>query len=311
MRIETILTAFAQMQRPLEPDALTIQALASNAKLAVRFDGALALVFELPIESGDSTRQISKCIDVVASKDFRVWHQGESAPTALSGVAVMLRDPGLNLYFAAIASHVAAVLRGDEHGFGTYAKLDRHLSKWLELFAADRLSIERAIGLWGELAAVLQFSDTERGVAAWAGPLGEPFDFVANDLKLELKTTIIRSLVWFSLKQLLDKDDGYALHIRALRDGLNGRNLDDLVSTIRGVVRDDTDFLYKLGCVGYRSGDYSELKLTMEEMRAVSLRDVPRPEVSDDRIRTVRFELDFDSLAKSFVPSNTLFSRMA
>jgi hypothetical protein len=306
MRVDKVLSAFAQMQRPLEPDALAIQPLAANAKLAVRSDGSLALFFELPTDSGDSTRQISKCIDVVASQDFKVWHHGENSPSPMPGVAVMLREPTLNWYFAVIASHVASVLSADEHAFETYEALDGHLSKWLELFAVDPLTIERAIGLWGELATLLQFSNIDRGVAAWAGPLGEPFDFVANGVTLELKTTIMGSTVWFSLKQLLGKEDGYALHLRTLRDKSNGRSLDDLVLLIRSAVEDDTDFLYKLGNAGYRPGDQSGLKLTLEETRAIPLRDVPRPSVADSRIGSVRFEVDFDSLAPSFVSAKKL-----
>jgi hypothetical protein len=311
MRVDNVLSAFAQMQRPLEPDALTVQPLAGNAKLAVRSDGSLALFFELPPDSGDSTRQISKCIDIVASQDFKVWHHGDDSPSPMPGVAVMLREPTLNWYFAAIASHVASVLGADVHAFETYEALDRHLTKWLELFAVERLSIERAVGLWGELAIVLQFSNLDRGVAAWAGPLGEPFDFVANGLTLELKTTIVGSTVWFSLKQLFEKEKGYALHLRTLRDKSNGKNLDDLVWLVRSAVQDDTDFLYKLGNAGYRPGDHSELKLTLEETRAVALRDVPRPTVSDARIGTVRFEMDFDSLAPSFVSSQSLLERLS
>jgi hypothetical protein len=311
MRVDNVLSAFAQMQRPLEPDALTVQPLAGNAKLAVRSDGSLALFFELPADSGDSTQQISKCIDIVASQDFRVWHHGDNSPSAMPGVAVMLREPTLNWYFAAIASHVASVLGADVHAFDTYEALDRHLTKWLELFAVESLSIERAVGLWGELAIVLQFSNLDRGVAAWAGPLGEPFDFVANGLTLELKTTIVGSTVWFSLKQLFGKEDGFALHLRTLRDKSNGRNLDDLVSLVRGAVEDDTDFLYKLGNAGYRPGDHSELKLTLEETRAVPLRDVPRPTVSDVRIGNVRFEVDFDSLAPAFVSPQSLLERLS
>jgi hypothetical protein len=311
MRVDTVLSAFAQMERPLEPDALVIQPLAANAKLAVRTDGSLALFFELPIDSDESTRQISKCIDVVASQDFKVWHPGDSSPSPMTGVAVMLREPTLNWYFAAIASHVASVLRCNENEFATYEALDGHLTKWLELFAVERLSIERAVGLWGELATLLKFSNIDRGVAAWAGPLGEPFDFVANDLKVELKTTIIKSTVWFSLRQLAGRDDGYAVHLRTLRDKSNGRSLDNLVSLVRSAVKDDTDFLYKLGNVGYRPGDHSELKLTLEAARAVPLRDVPRPIVSDTRIGAVRFEVDFDSLASSFVPTTSLFEGLS
>jgi hypothetical protein len=310
MRVEDVLSAFGQMARPVEPDTLAIHPLASNVKLAVQFDGSLALFFELPIESGDS-RQVSKCIDVVSSQDFMVWHHGEDFARPMTGVVVMLREPTLNWYFAAIASHVASVLSADEDGFGTYEALDGHLTKWLELFAVERLSVERAVGLWGELATLLQFSNIDRGVAAWAGPLGEPFDFVANDLTLELKTTVIKSTVWFSLKQLAGRDNGYALHLRTLRDKSNGRTLDDLVSMIRGAVEDDTDFLYKLGGVGYRPGDHSELKLTLEGSRAVSLRDVPRPISCDARIGAIRFEVDFDSLASEFVVTKSLLERFS
>jgi Putative PD-(D/E)XK family member, (DUF4420) len=311
MRVDTILSAFAKIERPLEPEALAIQPLFANAKLAVRSDGAFALFFELPHYSGDSARQISNNIEIVASQEFKVWHYGTKSLSRMAGVAVMLREPTLNWYFAAVVGHVVSVLQRDEHGFGTYEALDGHLAKWLELFATERLSIERAVGLWGELATLLQFANIDRGVAAWAGPLGEPFDFVASDIKLELKTTIIKSSVWFSLKQLAGRDEAYALHVRTLRDGSNGRSLDDLVASVRAAVRNDTDFLYKRGCVGYRTGDHGEMKLTLEETRAVPLRDVPRPAVSDTRIGAVRFEIDFDSLVASFVPTPGLLERLS
>ena len=134
---------------------------------------------------------------------------------------------------------------------------------------------------------------------------------MANGVTLELKTTIVGSTVWFSLKQLFGRDDGYALHVRTLRDNSNGKNLDAMVSLVRGAVEDDADFLYKLGNAGYRPGDHSELRLTLEETRAVALRDVPRPTVSDARIGKVRFEVDFDSLASSFVSPQSLLERLS
>ena len=311
MRVDAVLSAFSKMQRPIEPDSLAIQPLAGNAKLAVGSDGGLALFFELPVDSSESTKQISKSIDVMASQEFRVWQHGESTSKPMAGVVVMLRESDLNWYFAAIVSHVASVLAADPRGFATYEALDRHLSKWLELFAVERLNVERAIGLWGELAIVLKFKNIDRGIAAWAGPLGEPFDFVANDVRLELKTSIMKSTVWFSLKQLIGRDDGYAMHIRTLRDAANGRSLQALVALIRSRVEDDTEFLYRLGSAGYRFTDHSELRLTLEDARVVSLRDVPRPVVSDARIGSVRFEVDFDSLSPHFIAADALLSRLS
>ena len=217
MRLEAIIARYKEMKRPEGPDTLSIEPLMANAQLAVLSNGLPALFFSLPQTSEGTTRKVTQSLDAIYSDAFRVYKDGVPGPKAQSGVAIILRDLDKLWCFAAIASRVASQLNQNGHCLDSALSIQAHRFTWIGFFSQEKLSTEKAIGLWGELQVLLMFPNTAEAVVSWVGPGAELFDFICDGIRLEIKTTISRSTVHFNLAQLTDKDGGYTAHVRALR----------------------------------------------------------------------------------------------
>jgi hypothetical protein len=136
------------------------------------------------------------------------------------------------------------------------------------------------------------------------------FDYMGNGISLEVKTSLRTAVASFSLGQIEDRDDGYTVFVRVLKDDASGRSLDDLVTEIRGKLSDPIQFDATLVRAGYRVGANADMRLTAQDVRAVPNVRIPRPVVTDKRIRSVRYEVDVDGLKHDFVPLGPLLRRL-
>lgn len=299
-----------RLPRPKELDALRMVPLAGNAWIGVFGSGAPAIFFELaPRESG-TARSVARGLELIVSSRFEMIDSTSRSARRRSGYAIALRDVALIDIFAAVAAHLAARLRALPAAFTTQADVDKYLAEWLEFFSRQSLTRERAVGLWGELYILSVLPSVDRGVACWVGPYGQMFDFMGNGVSIEVKTSLRTAVAAFSLGQIEDRDDGHAVFLRVLKDDRNGKSLDMLVAEIRRELRDPIEFDATLVRAGYSSGTNAELRLTAEDLRAVPNSKIPRPVVNDDRIRSVRYEVDVDSLKGEFIPVPRLLRRL-
>lgn len=299
-----------RLARPREPDALRMVPLAGNAWIGVFGSGAPAIFFELAPRQPGTARSVARGLELIVSSRFEMVGPASRRARTRSGYAVALRDSALIDIFAAVAAHLAARLRVLPAAFETQTDVDRYLAEWIDFFSGRSLSHERAIGLWGELYVLSVLPSVDRGVACWVGPYGQMFDFMGNGVSLEVKTSLRTAVASFSLGQTKDRDDGHAVFLRVLKDDKNGKSLDMLVAEIRRELQDPVEFDATLVRAGYTGGINAEMKLTGEDLRAVPNAKIPRPLVTDDRIRSVRYEVDVDALSHDFVPVSPLLRRL-
>lgn len=305
-----LLTILRRLARPKEADALRMVPLEGNAWIGVFGSGAPAIFFELtPRESG-TARSLARGLELIVSRRFEMIDRASRGARTRAGYAIVLRDGTLIDIFAAVAAHVAARLDAVPAAFATQAEVDKYLAEWIDFFSRQSLSRERAIGLWGELYVLSELPNVDRGVACWVGPYGQMFDFMGNGVSIEVKTSLRTAVATFSLGQIKDRDDGHAVFLRVLNDDKNGKSLDVLVAEIRSKLRDAVQFDASLVRAGYTSGTNAEIKLTAEDLRGLPNSKIPRPIVTDERIRSVRYEVDVDSLTREFVPVPPLLRRL-
>jgi hypothetical protein len=306
----SVLDAFRRVAPPQEPDALRIVPLVANASIGVFGSGAPAIFFELAPQNSGTTRTVARGVNLIVSSRFEVVASKSKRARTRSGYAVVLREPALAEVFAAVVAHIASRLDSRPSAFTSQTDVDKYLAEWLEFFSSQALSLERVIGLWGELYVLSELPVIERGVACWVGPYGQMFDYMGNGISLEVKTSLRTAVASFSLDQIENRDDGHSVFVGVLKDDTGGRSLDQLVTQIRGGLPSSVQFDATLVRAGYRNGANADMRLTAESVRAVPNVEIPRPVVIDKRIRSVRYEIDVDGLRHHFVPAPPLFKRL-
>jgi hypothetical protein len=135
--------------------------------------------------------------------------------------------------------------------------------QWFWGIAADRLSEQDALGLFGELWFLHRWEHGgSSAVAAWTASTGSRHDFQWTERSVEVKATgrradgaVVHRIQ--HLDQLADPEQGrlYLFSLRVVRDELARNTLPDLVDRITESLRGDAiakeDFARKLGQRGY------------------------------------------------------------
>ncbi|MFF8411922.1 PD-(D/E)XK motif protein [Streptomyces omiyaensis] len=178
------------------------------------------------------------------------------------------------------------------------------------------LSIERRIGLLGELAILARLAESygwESAVDAWTGPYGEEHDFALPGFDIEVKTTLAerRRHVIHGLGQLQAAPDRplWFASLRFTRGGAGGRTLTESVDAVRDAVTDRAPaVLARLNTALERSGwmrrrEDDERWTPRDEALLLAADSVPRltpgilAAASLERISAVRYETDVTGLA--------------
>ncbi|MEV7275928.1 PD-(D/E)XK motif protein [Streptomyces sp. NPDC093111] len=187
---------------------------------------------------------------------------------------------------------------------------------WSSLLDRPRMmSVERRIGLMGELAMLTRLAEThgwESAVEAWTGPYGEEHDFALRDFDLEVKTTASerRRHVVHGIEQL-DAAPGRPLWLASLRltrGGIGGRTLTESARAVRRAVAESAPAaLVRLDSALERSGWSSEQEdderwTPRDEALLLAADAVPRltpallAAAALDRISAIRYETDLTGL---------------
>jgi hypothetical protein len=306
-----VLEMLRGVPRPSESESINVLPLIGNAWLGLFGGGSPALFFELPIGEPGTSRTLARGVELIASSRFEILGRGgHGRGRTRPGYAIALRDSTLVEVFAAVVAHVASRLSVDSSAFAKREDVERYIAAWIEFFTPQSLSTERIVGLWGELYVLSSLPNFERGVVCWVGPYGQMFDFMGNGVSVEVKTSLRSSVASFSLTQIEGRDDGHSVFVRVLKDDRNGRSIDELIAGLRDALPNSVQFDATLARTGYHAGANAELRLTAEDVRAIPNTKVPRPIVTDTRIRSVRYEVDVDALKGEFVSLGPLFRRL-
>ncbi|MFI8514624.1 PD-(D/E)XK motif protein [Streptomyces sp. NPDC085460] len=178
------------------------------------------------------------------------------------------------------------------------------------------MSVERRIGLLGELAILARLAESygwESAVDAWTGPYGEEHDFALADFDIEVKTTATerRRHVIHGLGQLQPAPGRplWFASLRFTRGGAGGRTLTESVDAVREIVADRAPgTLSRLNSALERCGwspmrEDDERWTPRDEALLLSAHSVPRltpgilAAASLERISAVRYETDVTGLA--------------
>lgn len=171
--------------------------------------------------------------------------------------AVCLRRE-LDDIFVHLAEDVVTAVNGSEDPPKAMA---RALDRWRQLLAdADErppLSEAAVIGLRAELETlhdVLRINGA-RNLDIWSGPRKGVRDLQWPGGSIEVKATMVREgrEIKISSLEQLDAPDGSSLHlaIHGFRSDPDGKNLNEVVDSVRGVVTKPSDFTMLLGEAGY------------------------------------------------------------
>ncbi len=203
---------------------------------------------------------------------------------------------------------------------------------WELLLRRDEdLSLERQIGLWGELWFLELAANRNAGLAltSWVGPRGEAHDFRGGNAELEVKTTIGASRVHTinSLDQLVPSP-GCSLIVLSLtlkRSGAAGISLPGMVGRVRDMLEPGPDLLSafneRLHGIGYgdesgtRYQDKYDFRLPPGAMLVTdgsprvtrALLDLGLGQSLSSRILDVRYRLNLDGIVVE-TPDPTYYS---
>ncbi|MEU6979526.1 PD-(D/E)XK motif protein [Streptomyces sp. NPDC046371] len=198
--------------------------------------------------------------------------------------------------------------------------LDRAFSEtvdgWSSLLDRPRMmSVERRIGLMGELATLARLAETygwESAVEAWTGPYGEEHDFAFQDFDLEVKTTAMerRRHVVHGIEQLDAAPERplWLASLRLTRGGIGGRTLTESAHAVRRAVAEHAPAaLVRLDSALERAGwssdrDDDERWTPRDEALVLAAEAVPRltpallAAATLERISAIRYETDLTGL---------------
>jgi|694.fasta_scaffold31862_4 hypothetical protein len=201
-------------------------------------NGSGALGFQMSDEEIESFGDF----DEVGGLSFET----EKEPHAIQGQWLIIHafDPeDAGLFHSIVDGICEAVVGAGGDRAAALATMSEEMHRWLRFLRAGRkgLSIERQIGLWGELH-VLRRIAVERSwpsaLSWWTGPSHASHDFSIDSLAIEVKSTLAdqKSVRISSLEQL-DNDGLSALYLLNLKlkkvPRNQGRSLTDMVQLIR------------------------------------------------------------------------------
>jgi hypothetical protein len=197
----------------------------------------------------------------------------------------------------------------------------------------DRMSIERELGLFGELlllAGLCHSIGAARAVAGWLGPHREEHDFRVEGIDIEVKTTTSEQRShWISSLTQLQTTPGHPLWLVSYQltaaGSDSGHTLTQLVTAVRGLV-DDGPARERLDTVLAEAGwrDINEqLFVNRWQLRSHPLalhvdEDFPRltparltaAQVDTVRIPDVRYRVDLTGLVAPSEPPDFLITAL-
>ncbi len=182
-----------------------------------------------------------------------------------------------------------------------WSKILTWVEDWQTLLSRRvALTLEKQLGLWGELWVMSKTAVPDALFAAWRGPDREPSDFFYNGKGLEVKVSQ-RAHVHHISQGQVDAPRGvhgaFVLSIWVGQEPISGVSLGELVSTLLRRVSNPAAFLRVLASVGYSPLDrdqYTTRFLLLEPPKWFPAEDVPRVRQMDEGISQLRYVVTLD-----------------
>lgn len=251
-------------------------------------DDAEALLFEV------ASRSISPASEKPECLGFRLQIEPiEAGPSGRSRLCLVIKDKRYLEVFATLVQDVAdRVVAAADESAAVHVLLSR-LNTWqrfLERFGLNTLTREEEAGLVGELLVLEMRLIPTLGpacsVRSWRGPLGEPQDYRAGDVAIEVKATTAREPASFQVANLeqLDHDTANRLFVCQilLEIGLDlGVSLPELISRLRtslaaadpGAVSEFDSLLLEAGYLDLDAPKYQDRRYRIRHQLWYDVRD--------------------------------------
>lgn len=209
-------------------------------------------------------------------------------------------------------------------GLSSGEAVESALLRFRRLFEAeDGLSLERELGLYGELLILEHLSSrlgAEQAVAAWIGPMGEEHDFAGPGSRIEVKTTSTerRSHLVHGVGQLTGAAGVplFVLSVQVTDAGRQGRTLRQLVESVeRRCASVRAPLSARLAQIGRldRAGSEPSRSWVLRSPVAAYLVDDDFPRITQDalttsvpqsgRIDDLVYRVDLSGLRESLPPA--------
>lgn len=292
MNISETLQIFEGIPASTESGLLSVVHMCENiyfAKSESR-EPCLLVLFRDPkhLPGGRSTRGLSLEFypDVVVS----------GARLDCSGPVGLLRcrELGLAYVFAVMCLGLLVEVEKNPGAFSAPQALVEYVEDWQELLSRRRaLSFEEQLGLWGELWFIRTAPNPHGALAAWFGPAGKRFDFSANGVDLDVKTSLRGHQHQFSLAQLQPSPSNSERYIYSLcieDDPSGGLTLSDLVDAIGSLLSNPVELGKQLVGLAYETALESLVRYSVTSTALYSTTVIPRVTHWDSGVSKIRFE---------------------
>jgi len=276
---------------PSSDEELVLDPLTNAISLSRTASGDPCLVFEVddrPRPIRQSTRALMTTVHPEAELVSGVSRRKSSI------VVVALKDEAFRWQFSVLAAEVATCVENQADSFATSRRVRVHIARWIEVFRPKTLSYEESLGLWGELHLLSMLEDADRGVEIWHGPEASIYDFAANGVAIEVKTSECRPRHWFDLMQVPERGRPRVVIASVVteKDPVTGETLADKVLAVRDRLTSQLMFDEKLIRVGYGPGVQQDVKVRLSKFAAFPASVIPRPRVCDEGVEKVKFLAD-------------------
>lgn len=256
-------------------------------------DGMPTLLIPLEnIPSGAAGFRALGC-ELLGHPSVQVVESGQSRN--IPAAALICTQPDLLDSFAVLAGDILRITAGSR----TWRTIAAAVEEWLALLAPKgRPSVEREIGLWGELWFLARSVDVGRVLASWRGPEQDASDFFLDGKSVEVKTSRARNRHFVSQTQV-DAPAGdrpaWLLSMWVKVDpSISARGVSDLVDLILERAPDRADALRRIARAGYSPGDrnaYGMRLVMLEEPGWFPAGKVPRVRAADPGVSNLRYQV--------------------
>lgn len=221
----------------------------------------------------------------------------ETETEVLSVVTCTAEDIALQAYFVHVCEIILEILGTAP----TVKQVSDAVTRLVNLFQKlCQPPSKTVMGLWAELYVIWRSSDLNFAVRAWRSGIDDRFDFSSEDLRVEIKSTGMRTRVHeFSFEQCNPPEDTTAILVSVMVESCgDGTSLRDLVDRISARLSNDADLIMKLQTnVADALGEHLGASLKMqfdEELAADSLsffdiREVPAIRQFPEGVSGIRF----------------------
>lgn len=198
--------------------------------LAVDNDGSLVLLVRQYGAEGRTLPSNHRVFAVLPCREYEVRVDNHEFSERYRAVALR---PGNEHLLSAFSILIAALISYLPDA-PTSRDIDRFMTELIELFDVEtEISLERVLGLWGELALMSRTEDPAKWFDAWHAQPNALYDFTFGGINVEVKTALgSRPIHHFSHSQLTQEPTRTYIASLLVHEDRGGKSVTDLVEEI-------------------------------------------------------------------------------